>query len=165
MSCWTKRIQFTQAARGGGPPAERLRRPEPLHVDGRDRAEGVVGGIPRDRQEFVLDDAVAALVGGRETDVRHLLADQSAARGGHAAEVDELRPLRPDLRENRVEVLGALRNPVLSHDGIPKGTQDFHAILTTIRAERPQPVYCGGVTTTGGGLIRKRGPDGGPRTA
>ena len=52
-----------------------------------------------------------------------------------------------------------LGGTVLSHDGIPKGTQDFHAILTKIRAERPQLVYFGGVTTTGGGLIRKQMPD------
>ncbi len=52
-----------------------------------------------------------------------------------------------------------LGGTVLSHDGIPKGTQDFHAILTKIRAEGPQLVYFGGVTTTGGGLIRKQMPD------
>jgi len=48
---------------------------------------------------------------------------------------------------------------VLSHDGIPKGTQDFHAILTKIKAEGPDAVFFGGVTTTGGGLIRKQMPD------
>lgn len=48
---------------------------------------------------------------------------------------------------------------VLSHDGIPKGTQDFHAILTKIRSEAPDLLYFGGVTTTGGGLIRKQMPD------
>jgi branched-chain amino acid transport system substrate-binding protein len=48
---------------------------------------------------------------------------------------------------------------VLSHDGIPKGTQDFHAILTKIKSEAPDLLYFGGVTTTGGGLIRKQMPD------
>jgi branched-chain amino acid transport system substrate-binding protein len=52
-----------------------------------------------------------------------------------------------------------LGGAVLSHDGIPKGTQDFHAILTKIKAETPDLVYFGGVTTTGGGLIRKQMPD------
>ena len=48
---------------------------------------------------------------------------------------------------------------ILSHDGIPKGTQDFHAILTKIKAEKPDALFFGGVTTTGGGLIRKQMPD------
>ncbi len=48
---------------------------------------------------------------------------------------------------------------VLSHDGIPKGTQDFHAILTKIKAENPDLLFFGGVTTTGGGLIRKQMAD------
>ncbi len=52
-----------------------------------------------------------------------------------------------------------LGGTVLSHDGIPKGTQDFHAILTKIKAEGPDLLYFGGVTTTGGGLIRKQMPD------
>ena len=43
----------------------------------------------------------------------------------------------------------------LSHDGIPKGTQDFHAILTKIKSETPTGLFFGGVTTTGGGLIRQ----------
>jgi len=48
---------------------------------------------------------------------------------------------------------------VLSHDGIPKGTQDFHAILTKIKSVNPDLLFFGGVTTTGGGLIRKQMPD------
>ncbi len=48
---------------------------------------------------------------------------------------------------------------VVSHDGIPKGTQDFHAILTKIKSENPDALFFGGVTTTGGGLIRKQMPD------
>jgi branched-chain amino acid transport system substrate-binding protein len=58
--------------------------------------------------------------------------------------------------EKQFKILGGT---VLSHDGIPKGTQDFHAILTKIKAEGPDLVYFGGVTTTGGGLIRKQMPD------
>lgn len=56
-----------------------------------------------------------------------------------------------------------LGGTVLSHDGIPKGTQDFHAILTAIKAKNPDLLYFGGVTTTGGGLIRKQMPDVGLR--
>ena len=61
-----------------------------------------------------------------------------------------------DAFEQRFRILGGT---VLSHDGIPKGTQDFHAILTKIKAEGPDLVYFGGVTTTGGGLVRKQMPD------
>lgn len=61
-----------------------------------------------------------------------------------------------DQFEQQFKTLGGT---VLSHDGIPKGTQDFHAILTKIKAEGPDLVYFGGVTTTGGGLIRKQMPD------
>jgi branched-chain amino acid transport system substrate-binding protein len=48
---------------------------------------------------------------------------------------------------------------VASHDGIPKGTQDFHAILTKIKSAGPDALFFGGVTTTGGGLIRKQMAD------
>ena len=52
-----------------------------------------------------------------------------------------------------------LGGAVVSHDGIPKGTQDFHAILTAIKAKKPDLLFFGGVTTTGGGLIRKQMKD------
>jgi len=52
-----------------------------------------------------------------------------------------------------------LGGQVLSHDGIPKGSQDFHAILTKVKSENPDLLFFGGVTTTGGGLIRKQMPD------
>src|SRR6516225_2204483 len=52
-----------------------------------------------------------------------------------------------------------LGGTVLSHDGIPKGTQDFHAILTKIKAENPDLLFFGGISTTGGILIRKQMPD------
>jgi branched-chain amino acid transport system substrate-binding protein len=53
---------------------------------------------------------------------------------------------------------------VASHDGIPKGTQDFHAILTKIKSASPDALFFGGVTTTGGGLIRKQMADVGLNT-
>jgi branched-chain amino acid transport system substrate-binding protein len=52
-----------------------------------------------------------------------------------------------------------LGGQVLSHDGIPKGTQDIHAILTKVTSENPDLLFFGGVTTTGGGLVRKQMPD------
>ena len=58
-----------------------------------------------------------------------------------------------------------LGGTVLSHDGIPKGTQDFHAILTKIKSENPDILFFGGVTTTGGGLVRKQMADVGLKAA
>ena len=58
-----------------------------------------------------------------------------------------------------------LGGTVVSHDGIPKGTQDFHAILTKIKSENPDILFFGGVTTTGGGLVRKQMADVGLKAA
>ncbi len=58
-----------------------------------------------------------------------------------------------------------LGGKVVSHDGIPKGTQDFHAILTKIKSLSPDLLFFGGVTTTGGGLIRKQMADVGLKVA
>jgi branched-chain amino acid transport system substrate-binding protein len=48
---------------------------------------------------------------------------------------------------------------VLGHDHLTKGQQDFKALLTKIKATNPDAVYFGGVTVTGGGLLRKQMSD------
>lgn len=45
---------------------------------------------------------------------------------------------------------------VLGHDHLTKNQQDFKALLTKIKATNPDAVYYGGVTVTGGGLLRKQ---------
>ena len=58
---------------------------------------------------------------------------------------------------NRFEVdFKALGGTVLGHDHIAKNTQDFKALLIKIAAMKPDVVFFGGVTSTGGGLIRKQ---------
>jgi branched-chain amino acid transport system substrate-binding protein len=45
---------------------------------------------------------------------------------------------------------------VVGREGAPKGTTDYTAILTKFAANNPDAVFFGGVTATGGGLVRKQ---------
>ena len=45
---------------------------------------------------------------------------------------------------------------VLGHDHIAKNTQDFKSLLTKIAATKPDLIFFGGTTSTGGGLIRQQ---------
>jgi branched-chain amino acid transport system substrate-binding protein len=45
---------------------------------------------------------------------------------------------------------------VLGHEHVTKGQQDFKALLTKIKSTGPDAIFFGGVTATGGGLIRKQ---------
>jgi branched-chain amino acid transport system substrate-binding protein len=55
----------------------------------------------------------------------------------------------------------ALGGTVLGHDHLTKNQQDFKALLTKIKATDPDAVYFGGVTATGGGLLRRQMGDAG----
>jgi branched-chain amino acid transport system substrate-binding protein len=48
---------------------------------------------------------------------------------------------------------------VVGHEHITKGQQDFKALLTKAASQHPDLVYFGGVTASGGGLIRKQMAD------
>ncbi len=48
---------------------------------------------------------------------------------------------------------------VLGHEHLSKGQQDFKSLLTKAKATNPDLIYYGGVTTTGGGLLRKQMKD------
>jgi branched-chain amino acid transport system substrate-binding protein len=51
----------------------------------------------------------------------------------------------------------ALGGTIVGHDGAgPNQQSDFTALLTAAKAKNPQFVYFGGVTATGGGLLRKQ---------
>ena len=50
---------------------------------------------------------------------------------------------------------------ILGHDHLTKNQQDFKALLTKIKATNPDVVYFGGVTATGGGLLRRQMGDAG----
>lgn len=44
----------------------------------------------------------------------------------------------------------------IAHDHLAKNTQDFRSLLLKIAATKPDVVFFGGVTSTGGGLMRKQ---------
>lgn len=48
---------------------------------------------------------------------------------------------------------------VLGHEHLSANQQDFKALLTKAKATNPDMIYFGGVTTTGGGLLRKQMTD------
>ncbi|HLG72043.1 MAG TPA: branched-chain amino acid ABC transporter substrate-binding protein [Chloroflexota bacterium] len=48
---------------------------------------------------------------------------------------------------------------VLGHEHLSANQQDFKALLTKAKATNPDLIYYGGVTTTGGGLLRKQMTD------
>ncbi|HEX6511785.1 MAG TPA: branched-chain amino acid ABC transporter substrate-binding protein [Chloroflexota bacterium] len=48
---------------------------------------------------------------------------------------------------------------VLGHEHLSSGQQDFKSLLTKAKATNPDIIYYGGVTTTGGGLLRKQMTD------
>jgi len=50
---------------------------------------------------------------------------------------------------------------VLGHEHLAAHQQDFKALLTKIAAAHPDLVFFGGVTTTGGALLRRQMPDAG----
>jgi branched-chain amino acid transport system substrate-binding protein len=51
-----------------------------------------------------------------------------------------------------------LGGTVVGREGAPKGTTDYTAILTKFKDAAPDAVFYGGVTSTGGGLVRKQMP-------
>ena len=51
-----------------------------------------------------------------------------------------------------------LGGTVVGREGAPKGTTDYTAILTKFKDAAPEAVFYGGVTSTGGGLVRKQMP-------
>lgn len=55
--------------------------------------------------------------------------------------------------ENNFRKLGG---SVISHDHLAANTQDFKALLIKIAGTKPDLLFFGGVTSTGGGLIRKQ---------
>ena len=54
-----------------------------------------------------------------------------------------------------------LGGTVVGREGAPKGTTDYTAILTKFKDAKPEAVFFGGVTATGGGLVRKQMPGAG----
>jgi len=55
----------------------------------------------------------------------------------------------------------ALGGEVVGREGAPKGTTDYLPVLTKFKESSPDAVFYGGVTATGGGLVRKQMPQAG----
>jgi branched-chain amino acid transport system substrate-binding protein len=55
----------------------------------------------------------------------------------------------------------ALGGTLLGHEHLTKGQQDFKALLTKARSRRPDMVFFGGTTASGGGVLRKQMGDAG----
>ena len=54
-----------------------------------------------------------------------------------------------------------LGGEVVGREGAPKGTTDYLPVLTKFKEGNPDAVFYGGVTATGGGLVRKQMPQAG----
>ncbi|MCU0477938.1 MAG: branched-chain amino acid ABC transporter substrate-binding protein [Chloroflexi bacterium] len=54
-----------------------------------------------------------------------------------------------------------LGGEVVGREGAPKGTTDYLPVLTKFKESSPDAVFYGGVTATGGGLVRKQMPQAG----
>ena len=71
--------------------------------------------------------------------------------------VDDTETYGKGLADQFVATFTALGGTVVARDGVGQsGQSDYTAVLTAAKAKNPQFVYFGGVTATGGGLLRKQ---------
>ena len=71
--------------------------------------------------------------------------------------VDDTETYGKGLADQFVASFTALGGTITGRDGVgASGQSDFTALLTAAKAKNPQFVYFGGVTATGGGLLRKQ---------
>jgi branched-chain amino acid transport system substrate-binding protein len=71
--------------------------------------------------------------------------------------VDDTETYGKGLADQFEQTFTKLGGTVVGHDGVgASGQADYTALLTAAKAKNPQFVYFGGVTATGGGLLRKQ---------
>lgn len=71
--------------------------------------------------------------------------------------VDDTETYGKGLADQFVTSFTALGGTIVGRDGVgASGQSDYTALLTAAKAKNPQFVYFGGVTATGGGLLRKQ---------
>jgi branched-chain amino acid transport system substrate-binding protein len=71
--------------------------------------------------------------------------------------VDDTETYGKGLADQFETTFKALGGTVVGHDGVgASGQSDYTALLTAAKAKNPAFVYFGGVTATGGGLLRKQ---------
>ena len=74
----------------------------------------------------------------------------------HAYIIDDNETYGLDLADRFEKDFVSDGGTVLARDHLAKNTQDFKALLLKVVAAKPDVVFFGGVTSTGGGLLRKQ---------
>lgn len=93
------------------------------------------------------------------TDSRQGSAAARFARGlgwKSAYLVDDNETYGLDLTQVFGDDFSKLGGSLLGHDHLEKGSQDYKALLLKIASAKPNVLFYGGVTSTGGGLLRKQ---------
>ena len=93
------------------------------------------------------------------TDSRQGSALAQFARGLHfrrAYVIDDNETYGLDLANQFVQDFTADGGAIVGHDHIAADTQDFKSLLIKVAGTKPDVLFFGGVTSTGGGLIRKQ---------
>lgn len=93
------------------------------------------------------------------TDSRQGSALVKFARSMHLARayvVDDNETYGLDLADRFVQDFTANGGTVIAHTHLAKNTQDFKSLLISIAGTKPDLIFFGGVTSTGGGLMRKQ---------
>jgi len=69
--------------------------------------------------------------------------------------IDDTETFGKGIADNFQKYLEANGGTTVGRDGVPKTTTDYSAILTAAAAKKPEAIYFGGVTATGGARILK----------
>jgi len=75
--------------------------------------------------------------------------------------IDDTETYGKGLADNFAKEWEKLGGTVVGREGAPKGTTDYVPILTKAKSLSPDSFFYGGVTATGGGLVRKQMPQAG----
>jgi branched-chain amino acid transport system substrate-binding protein len=75
--------------------------------------------------------------------------------------IDDTETYGKGLADNFAKEWEKLGGTVVGREGAPKGTTDYMPILTKAKSLGPDSFFYGGVTATGGGLVRKQMPQAG----
>jgi len=69
--------------------------------------------------------------------------------------IDDTETFGKGIADNFQKYLEANGGTLVGRDGVPKTTTDYSAIMTAAAAKKPEAIYFGGVTATGGARILK----------
>ncbi len=69
--------------------------------------------------------------------------------------IDDTETFGKGIADNFQKYLEANGGTLVGRDGVPKTTTDYSAIMTAAAAKKPEAIYFGGVTSTGGARILK----------